>query len=144
MFYYYVIIALYTGHSTTYGYGEMNCGDIGTPRSCSLGAITASGEPFDPTLPTAAVAAPTNLRGLAVDVWLQIGDGPCIKIRVNDKMNPRYIGKRAFDLSPEALKQLLGKSSPHWSGVVQTCKGNAYETTSNDSSPNNDSPSTSD
>lgn len=123
VFFYYLLLAFSVGHSTTYGYGEKNCGDIGTPRRCSLGAITASGEPFDPELPTAAIFAPTNLRGRVVDVWLQIGDGPCVKIRVNDKGNPRYIGKRAFDLSPEALKQLLGKSSRYWSGRVKQCEG---------------------
>lgn len=108
--------------STTYGHGELQCGDVHKPRRCEKGAITASGEVFDPQKPTAAVFAPKTLILRPVDVWMQVGDGPCAKIRVNDKGHPRYIGHRGFDLSPGALKALGIKPHKQWSGVVKQCK----------------------
>lgn len=108
--------------STTYGYGEWNCGDIGKPQPCSVGAITASGEPFDPEIATGAVFAPTKLRMEARDVWMQVKDGPCVKIRINDKGNPRFIKKRGFDLSPKALELLIGRRDPKWVGKLYKCE----------------------
>lgn len=111
-------------HSTTYGHGELMCGNIGKPVRCSVGAITASGEVFDPQIPTAAIFSPTSLR-----MWKRasvmpvriLPDGKCMFIRINDKMNPRYIGKRGFDLTPASVKLLGGKVSDKWSGKVEVC-----------------------
>ncbi len=108
--------------ATTYGHGELMCGDVGKPRACKVGAITASGEPFDPSLPTAAIAAPFTYRLQARTVYLKVPGGQCRPIRLTDKMNPRYIGKRGFDLSPKAV-QLLTNEEPSrtWSGKVEVC-----------------------
>lgn len=108
--------------STTYGHGEINCGDIGSPVPCEVGAVTASGVPFDPSLPQAAVAAPSDLRLRARSIKLRVDGGPCRKIQLVDKMNPRYIGKRGFDLTPEAVRLLTGKpATAAWSGIVHVC-----------------------
>lgn len=115
----FINLAFAVGLSTAYGYGEENCGDYGLPRPCSKGAVTASGEVFDPDLPTAAIFAPRSLKMRAVDVHMQVENGPCIRIRVNDKGNQRYIGKRGFDLSPAALEALTGDRSPRKVTVKQ-------------------------
>lgn len=109
--------------STTYGvHGELFCGDVGKPRPCSYGAITASGDIFDPQLATAAVAAPTRTRIRPTVVYLRVDSGPCHRILVNDKMNPKWIGERGFDLTPAAVQLLTGKpATRHWSGVVHVC-----------------------
>ena len=109
--------------ATTYGvHGEMYCGDIGKPRPCEYGAITASGDIFDPAEVTAAVAAPTRLRMKPVYVWLRVEGGECHQVRVNDKMNPRYLGVRGFDLTPATVQLLTGKpATRHWSGKVFVC-----------------------
>jgi len=97
------------------------CGDIGHPRKCVRGAITASGEEFNPNIASAAVAIPLNMRLRAMDVMMRIGKGPCVKVRLNDKMNPRWIGVRGFDLSPKALELLTGKRNRNWKGKVELC-----------------------
>jgi hypothetical protein len=108
--------------STTYGYGEMMCGEPGQPRPCEVGATTASGEPFDPAIPSAAIAIPHNMVMVAMDMYVKIPGGTCHKIRLNDKMNERWIGYRGFDLSPAAVKLLTGKeASSNWSGKVSLC-----------------------
>lgn len=111
--------------STTYGYGERMCGDVGAAVACIAGAVTASGEEFRPQeVASAAVAAPARLRIEATEVHLKIYPGPyaCRPVRVNDKMNPRWIGKRGFDLSPAAVELLTGQpATERWSGVVQVC-----------------------
>lgn len=108
--------------ATTYGHGDMNCGDIGKPVACALGAITASGEVFDPELATAAVFAPTSLRMRPHYLPLKIvGPFRCHKIRINDKGNPRFIGKRSYDLTPAAIRKLGGRVSKHWSQGVELC-----------------------
>lgn len=108
--------------STTYGFAEYKCGDIGFPVRCSYGAITASGEVFDPKEPQVAIAAPTPFRLKATNIWLKTEDGPCKKVRLVDKMNPRYIGVRGFDLSPAAVELLTGKPAhPRWSATVHVC-----------------------
>jgi len=120
--YLYLIIA--SGlHSTTYGWDETNCGDIGVPRPCSHGAITASGEVFDPETPTMAVFAPTKLRmgGRAKVVLVRLPGGSCKYVRVNDKGNPRYIGERGFDLTPAAITLLGEEPTKFWSGKVELC-----------------------
>lgn len=109
--------------SSTYGYSEMMCGDVGRPRSCAVGATTASGETFDPSIPSAAVAAPASLVLKARYIWIRLADGPfrCVRVRLNDKMNPRWIGVRGFDLTPAAVEKLGGLPTPKWSGRVRVC-----------------------
>ena len=108
--------------STTYGYGEFMCGDIGKPVPCAKGAITASGIEFDPSLPMAAIAAPTKFVLRAKVIGLRVEGGKCKRIHLVDKMNPRYIGVRGFDLSPAAVKLLTGDAHPKWSGRVEVCQ----------------------
>lgn len=111
--------------ASVYGFGEYMCGDVGFPRACEVGATTASGEGFDPDLPTAALAAPADLRMEARDVWLRLDGGPheCRRIRINDKMHPRWIGVRGFDLTPAAVRRLGGVPTPKWGGRVHVCSG---------------------
>jgi hypothetical protein len=109
--------------ATTYGYSEPNCGDIGKPQPCRAGAVTASGEPFNPAAATAAVAAPTRLRIQARWLKLRVDNGSCEWIFLTDKMNPRYIGERGFDLTPAAVELLTKQpATPTWSGVVHVCE----------------------
>lgn len=126
---YYILLA--SGlKATTYGYAESYCGPIGKPRPCIKGAPMANGEPFDPDSPTVAIAAPSNLRiPLDTYVWLRIKDGPCVRLKLTDKMNPRYIGVRSFDLTPKSVELLTGKpATRHWSDVVYVCqKARKYE-----------------
>ena len=108
----FISLAFTVGVSSTYGFGEPFCGDYDQkPQPCEYGAITASGEVFDPELPTAAVAAPRGLRMYPVVVYMSAG-GPCVPIRINDKLNERYIGERGFDLSRGALRALGLKDEP--------------------------------
>lgn len=108
--------------STTYGYGEVMCGDIGSPRACDSSAVTASGVGFDPTRAMVAIAAPAGLRLKARVIGLRVPGGKCRKVLLADKMNPRYIGVRGFDLTPAAVALLTGKpASPVWSGRVEVC-----------------------
>lgn len=108
--------------STTYGWGEMYCGNPGNPKPCVKGAITASGEELDPSRAMAAIAIPTRCTIKARWIWLRVGKRPCVKVRLADKMNSRWIGQRGFDLTPAAVYLLTGKpASRHWSGRVSVC-----------------------
>jgi hypothetical protein len=108
--------------STTYGYGETMCGDIHKPMKCDIGAITASGVPFDPQVPSIAIAAPAHLRIRPTLIYMRIDGGKCKPVWLLDKMNPRWIGIRGFDLTPAAVELLTGKAAtPYWSGVVEVC-----------------------
>lgn len=108
--------------STTYGYGEIMCGDIDNPKECSKGALTASGEVFDPNMPTMAVFSPTKMRMGSIVIYVKLRKvGKCEYIRVNDKGNPRYIGSRGFDLTPAAVRLLGGHATPYWSGIIEPC-----------------------
>lgn len=108
--------------STTYGYGEKNCGDIGRAVACDSLAITASGLAFNPRIPQVAIAAPTSMRLRDRAIWLRVADQPCRRVLLVDKMNPRYIGIRGFDLNPAAQALLTGKpATRHWSGKVFVC-----------------------
>jgi hypothetical protein len=110
--------------ATTYGHGEFNCGDVESPRQCAAGAVTASGESFVPDYPSAAIAAPARLIVRGQWIKLRVDEGPCFAVRLNDKMNPRYIGTRGFDLSPAAVELLTGQPAhPRWSGRVHVCTG---------------------
>lgn len=107
--------------STTYGHGNMFCGDVGKPAPCSKGAITASGEVFDPDIPTMAVFAPSKYIIRSTVIPVRLNNNECKFIRVNDKGNPRYIKKRGFDLTPASVKLLGGESSEYWSGKLYLC-----------------------
>jgi hypothetical protein len=107
--------------ATVYGFGELMCGDIGKPKPCSKGAITASGEMFDPDIASAAIPVPTDKRMIAFDVFIRGIDGECHRLRVNDKSNPRWIGKRGLDLSPRAVEIVTGSRRPTWSGKLEFC-----------------------
>lgn len=115
-------------HSTTYGYSELMCGDIGKPKKCSKGAVTASGEVFDPMLPTAAIFSPTELRMWKRATVVPVRtSGRCKFIRINDKGAPKYIGKRGFDLTPASVRLLGGRSTRYWSGTVTVCSMLLYK-----------------
>jgi hypothetical protein len=112
--------------ATTYGWGEKMCGDVGKPRPCTRGAVTASGEPFRPhRVPSAAVPAPTTKRIQPRWIGLRlqgVPDAPCVAVRLNDKANPRWIGQRGLDLSPAAVQALTQNlPMPYWSGKVEEC-----------------------
>lgn len=118
----YILIAIANSLvSTTYGHGEMSCGDYGKPRPCEYGAITASGEGFDPNKATAAIAAPRNYVLKPMFIGLKTSKSACQKIWINDKLNSRYIGERGFDLTPESVRLLTGKADPTWSGRLYVC-----------------------
>lgn len=115
--------------STTYGYGEMMCGDTDKPQVCSKGAITASGVPFEPDKPTIAVPMPANMRlraPLSVSLYSE-ALGECVQMWLTDKKNAKFIGNGGLDLSPGALKALGIKPSKHWSGRVELCTNNEGE-----------------
>jgi hypothetical protein len=109
--------------STTYGHGERMCGDVGKTRACDRSAVTASGVPFNPDVPMVAIAAPRDMRISAQYIGLRVPGGTCRQVLLADKMNPRYIGERGFDLSPAAVALLTGKRATRfWSGNVQLCQ----------------------
>ena len=116
----YVVIAL-TLTASTYGYDEDKCGDTDKPVSCASGATTSSGEEFDPDEATAAVPAPTKQRTRPMFVSVKAVNGTCVDIRINDKGNPRYIGRRGLDLTPGALRLLGIEPTKHWSGKLEMC-----------------------
>lgn len=108
--------------ATTYGFGEMNCGDINAPHKCDKSAITASGIAFDPDIAFVAIAAPTEFNLKPTLVYLKTRTGKCHPIVIIDKMNPRYIGIRGFDVSPAGVKLLTGKEPrPDWSEPLYLC-----------------------
>jgi hypothetical protein len=111
--------------STVYGFNESFCGDTGKPTSCSVGAITATGDAFDPAKLTAAIPLPANRRfRKGFYVYLRHGnEGPCVPIFVNDKKNAKYRGLHSFDLTPASVHALTGKyPTKYWSSTeVQVC-----------------------
>lgn len=108
--------------STTYGHDELACGDVKTPRPCSIGAVTASGVPFDPSLPQVAIAAPERFILKHSVIGLRIKGGQCKSVNLVDKMHHRWIGERGFDLTPAAVRLITGKApTEHWSGVLFVC-----------------------
>jgi len=107
--------------ASVYGFGENNCGDSHSARTCADGATTASGEVFNPQLATAAIPIKGDRVLRPFDIWLRVDGGVCSIIRVNDKLNPRYKLKRSFDLTPGALKKLGVKPNKYWSGNVFKC-----------------------
>lgn len=117
----YVVLAL-TLPASTYGHLEASCGDVGAPVACDSNATTSSGEGFDPDLPTAAVPAPAKQRTRPMFVSVKSVAGICVKIRVNDKGHPRWIGRRGLDLTPGALRLLGIEPTKHWSGRLEMCE----------------------
>lgn len=104
--------------ASVYGLAEVQCGDVHAPRPCVYGAVTASGETFDPGKPTAAVFLPAQYRARPHWLHVRAGEGrPCVAIWVNDKGNPRYQGKRGLDLTPAAYKALTGNEAKPWSSI---------------------------
>lgn len=116
------IIAASGSIATTYGYGERYCGEI-SPRSCQIGATTASGVPFNPELPTAAIALKQGTIMRPVVVMLRVEGGFCTPILFTDKKHPRYYkSTKPIDLTPGALRALGVKPKSYWSGRVFVCK----------------------
>ena len=105
--------------ATTYGHGEMMCGDPQQPKACQTGVSTASGEPFDSSIASAALPMPAHYRMRPFTVRLRLAGletAPCVTIRVNDKSNERWLGERGLDLSPSAVAQLTrGRPTDTWS-----------------------------
>lgn len=119
---FYIVLAT-SLRATVFGFGEKNCGDPGKAVPCDSYATTASGERFAPfEKPTAAVPLPVIMPLKAVEIWLSGASGECVKIRINDKANARWIGKRGLDLSPKAVALLGGAPSKHWGGSVKLCE----------------------
>ena len=122
-----LISYVYQAHgkiASVYGYSEKSCGDSHRPVRCSENAVTASGQRFDPELPTAAISLPKKKRMPAEGmlVWLRTETSKCVEVLVNDKKNSRYLGKSPLDLSKGALEALIGDShSRFWSGKVFVC-----------------------
>lgn len=109
--------------STTYGHGELMCGDSGRPVPCDIGAITASGVPFRPDVAMVALAAPEGMVLTARYIGLKVAGKKCKRVLLADKMNERYIGIRGFDLTPAAVELLTEKpATKHWSGQVKICQ----------------------
>lgn len=111
--------------ATTYGWGEMYCGDVGRPVACAEGAVTASGEILRPlTQATVAVAAPSWVAVPPGGVWvrLRLPGHPCSLVKVTDKMNERWIGVRGWDLTPAAIVKLGGSPHPRWASKVFLCR----------------------
>lgn len=109
--------------ATIYGYGEHKCGDPETPRACDSRAITASGEKFNPADISAAIPMPRNRIMRTFYVRVKDHLGQCIKLKVNDKKNARYVGKGGLDLTPAAVLRITGKlPSKHWSGKLESCQ----------------------
>lgn len=117
------IVLAATQVASVYGYSEHMCGDAGRPRPCDHRATTASGERFKPMEITAAVPAPNRKLIYPTTVMVKDYKGRCIPIKINDKKNPRYIGKGGLDLTPGAVWAITGKlPTRHWSGRIELCK----------------------
>lgn len=111
--------------ATTYGHGEIKCGEPGKARPCARGAITSSGIPFDPQLKLAAVPAPKGMIIRPTIVRVKDVKGNCVSILLADKKHWRYIGTRmgGLDLSPAAVEAITHQpATRHWTGRLQACK----------------------
>lgn len=107
--------------ATVYGYGEKNCGNPGNAKPCVYGAITSSGEIFNPKKVTAALPVPKDTNFKPFDVYVKNYKNECILLRINDKSNHRWVGKRGLDLTPAAVTAIVGKSHKKWSGKLEFC-----------------------
>jgi hypothetical protein len=115
--------------ATTYGYGELMCGSAAQPMPCTYGAVSSNGAKFDPLEITGAVAAPAEIRipptGIRVHLRIILQDGqtgPCRRVLITDKMHPRWIGTRGWDLTPGTVAYLGGVPTPQWSAKVELCR----------------------
>lgn len=107
--------------ATTYGYGERSCGEI-RPQACQKGATTASGIPFDPNRPTAAIALKKASIMHPIVVMIRVEGGMCTPILFIDKKHPRYYrSSKPIDLTPGALRALGVRPHATWSGKVYIC-----------------------
>ncbi len=86
--------------------GEMMCGNVGNPKPCSRGAVTASGAIFDPAVPSLAIAIPRGLRLKIRLIYVKTVDSACTAVWLTDKKNERYMEKQPWDMS-RGLKKLL-------------------------------------
>lgn len=118
-----IFISLAIAQSATiYGMGEHNCGEPHKPVACNSMALTASGEVFNPYEIAAAVPAPKNRRIRTTHIWIKDYKGHCIKLKINDKKNWRYIGNGGLDLTPAAVQAITGKMPTwYWSGRLEIC-----------------------
>lgn len=118
----FVLIAI-NYSATVFGMGEYYCGDYDkTPEPCTNGAITASGEVFNPDELVAAVPMPRNRILRVAEIKIRAHNGECLTIRVNDKKHERFIGNSGLDLSPATVEAITGTpATKHWSGRVSIC-----------------------
>lgn len=109
--------------ATTYGWGEMMCGDVGKARPCNEEAITASGTPLKDDLPIVALSMPTNrILRKAHTIKISLDGGKtCRRVLLADKKNERFAETKPWDLTPAALKKLGVEPTKHWSGEVTVC-----------------------
>ena len=117
------ILAAHGSWATIYGYGESFCGSPDKPAKCEKGAITASGELFDPDQATMALSVPNNIiiRPTIVVVRLN-STGECKPILLNDRKNEKHAHSvDRFDLTPATVMYLGGKPSPTWRGRLYLC-----------------------
>lgn len=107
--------------ATTYGYGEKMCGMIGKPIACVSGLPTSTGEKFNTKFITGALPVPKGFRFKSFIIYVKTYRNECIPIRINDKSNHRWVGKRGIDLSPAAVLAITGKIDKNWSGRLSFC-----------------------
>lgn len=108
--------------ASTYGYNESLCGEQGKPVKCNAKAQTASGLFLEPHLPIVALSMKEGRR-LPKGIYLRvrINEGPCIKVLLADKKNPRYKETQPWDVTPAVLKKAGISPSPTWSGELSLC-----------------------
>lgn len=114
-------LALANGATATiFGVGELSCHSGKRPKKCEKGLYTASGEVFDPDLAQAAIVLPVKHRMRPIDIWLKLKNGPCTKIRLNDKKSEAIKGK-PWDITPGAVRALGAIPTKYWSAPVYFC-----------------------
>lgn len=119
----YIALAVtYTTH--TYGHGEVKCGDPESPVACEVGAVTASGVPFDPDMALVAVHIPPEvthkyrIRPGRWHVCLMHREGFPVWLPVLDKK-----GAKGLDATPAAVRLLGYEPTPTWSAQLTPCPG---------------------
>lgn len=116
------ILAAHNSIATVYGYSESYCGVNGAAVKCEKGAVTSSGEIFDPEIATMALAVPNDILIRPTMVVIRIESGPCRAIRLNDRKNENAAHTESrWDLTPAAILVLGGKPTPTWSGRIYLC-----------------------
>lgn len=111
--------------ATTYGYGEVRCGDEGYPEACTASAITASGLPLGTELPIVALSLPTNFRFRGT-YWVLLsldGGKTCKAVLLADKKHMRFRDSKPWDFSPQALELFGIVPNKYWStSNVTVCR----------------------